>query len=57
MAANVKETGDPQAGQKACVFMLPLSATTSQCAALPASFTLFLSAKVKYDPCPVPLLR
>ena len=32
-------TGDPQAGQKACVFTLPLSPTTSHCIALPASLT------------------
>ncbi len=35
MAANVKYTGDPQVGQKARVFTLPLSPTMSQCVALP----------------------
>ena len=46
IAANVKYTGDPQVGQKARVFTLPLSPTMSQCAASPSSFTFLLSGKV-----------
>lgn len=47
MAANVRYTGDPQAGQKARVFTLPLSPTMSQCVASPATFTCARDGKVR----------
>jgi hypothetical protein len=40
-------TGDPQAGQKARVFTLPLSPTMSQSFASPVSFTPVLREKVR----------
>jgi len=49
MAANVIYTGDPQVGQKARVFTLPLSPTMSQCFASPLSFTP-VRGKVRWDP-------
>jgi hypothetical protein len=47
MAANVIRPGDPQAGQKARVFTLPLSPTMSQCAASLAISTCVRGRKVR----------
>ena len=44
-------------GQKARVFTLPLSPVLSRHCASPLSVTLSRPSKLRYDPCPVPLMR
>ncbi|MNT93882.1 hypothetical protein D3C72_2354540 [compost metagenome] len=49
-------TGEPQVGQNARVFMLPLSPLRLHSVAAPVCFTS-APAKLRYEPWPVPLLR